>query len=539
MKLVSIEEMQAVEKEADANGLSYDEMMANAGYGLANVVMETYDNLEEKTVLGLVGSGNNGGDTLVALTFLAENNWEATAILLKDSQNQSLIKDFVEHGGKIEIRDEDKEKAQLSELLQKHVVILDGILGTGFHLPLSGSLQKSLSLIKEFLEKTETEHHIVAVDCPSGIDCNTGEAADGCIPAELTVTMAAIKQGLLKFPAFEFVGELQVVDIGLTNIESKLTYWQEINTFVPDVDWVFHNIPPRPLNSHKGTFGTALVIAGSINYTGAALLAAGAAYRIGSGLVTVAIPRSIHSALAGNLTEATWIPLPDDDGFITETGSDIILENIDKATSILIGPGFGLTQSSKRFIKNVISQIPRVKSVKSIPPMVIDADGLKLLSQIPDWYNLLENKTILTPHPGEMAVISGLSIKEIQNDRINIAKKFSKQWNLIIVLKGAFTVIASPSGKTAVIPVATPALASAGTGDVLAGSIAGLLAQKVDPFKAAVIGAWIHGQAGLLAAETFGNTVSVLAGDILESIADVITLFSPGINSQHREHHIH
>jgi NAD(P)H-hydrate epimerase len=539
MKLVSIEEMQMIEKEADAKGLSYDEMMAKAGYGLAEVVMETYTELEEKRVLGLVGSGNNGGDTLVALTHLAKNNWSATAIFLKGNQNQNLIRTFINAGGKIETFDESHEKEQINNLLKENLLILDGVLGTGFHLPLRGSIKRSLSFIKEILVKTEANHHIVAVDCPSGVDCNTGEVAEECIPAKLTVTMAAIKQGLLKFPAFEFVGELQVVDIGLSKIESKMTHWQNITTFVPDTDWVFQNLPPRPLNSHKGTFGTSLIIAGSINYTGAALLAAEAAYRIGSGLVTVAIPKIIHSAVAGRLTEATWLPLPHKDGFIAETGARIIFEHLNKVTSILIGPGFGLSQTSGHFITKVINHIHKVKAETTPPPLVIDADGLKLLAQIPNWSNFLGSTTILTPHPGEMAVISGLSTQEIQSDRLNIAKKFSQKWNLILVLKGAFTIIASPDGKTAVIPVATPALASAGTGDVLAGIITGLLAQKVSPFKAAVIGAWIHGQAGLLAAETLGNTASVIASDVLASIIDVLTLFSPVNDSLLIEHHRH
>ena len=188
------------EKEANAKGLSYDEMMAKAGHGLADVVIETYAELEEKKVLGLVGSGNNGGDTLVALTHLAKNNWHATAILVKGNQNQNLLQAFINAGGKIEALDESYEKEQINNLLKENLVILDGVLGTGFHLPLRGSIKKSLSLINVILGESEINHHIVAVDCPSGVDCDTGEVAEECIPAELTVTMAAIKQGLLKFP---------------------------------------------------------------------------------------------------------------------------------------------------------------------------------------------------------------------------------------------------------------------------------------------------------------------------------------------------
>jgi NAD(P)H-hydrate epimerase len=298
-------------------------------------------------------------------------------------------------------------------------------------------------------------------------------------------------------------------------------------------------LPDRPLNSHKGTYGTALVVAGSVNYTGAAYLAGRAAYRIGAGLVTLGVPAPLHSVLAGQFPEATWILLPHEMGVIAEGAAEVLRENMERATALLFGPGFGMDDKTGAFISRLIGADQRSdrpgmgfpsmakegskKEKDELPPLVIDADGLKLLSRIPDWASYLPAPAVLTPHPGEMGFLTGLSVKEIQADRLEIARRFSKQWGHVVVLKGAFTVIAGPDGQEAVIPVATPALARAGTGDVLAGLIVGLRAQGVDAFPAAMAGAWIHAHAGLMAAEILGNTASVLAEDVLDSVIDVIT----------------
>ena len=541
MKLVTVSEMVAVEKEADASGLTYDIMMKNAGHNLAREVMELayyQDDEDEVQVLGLVGPGNNGGDTLVALAHLAEKGWSARAYLVKrKSTGDPLIKRLEDAEGEIIVSEEDEGFHQLQAFLETADILLDGVLGTGFKLPLKEDVGRVLEAAQGFLAGMEWPPLVVAVDCPSGVDCDSGQAAAQTIPADATVTMAAIKQGLLKLPAYSLAGELRRVDIGpLDNLKS----WQAIRNDVPDQAHVISIMPERGLDAHKGTFGTVMVAAGSLNYTGAALLAGKAAYRVGAGLVTLAVPTPLHAALAGHFPEATWVLLPHERGFIAASAAEVLVKNLERATALLVGPGLGMEDATRDFIEDLLKRagmnpanrhigfIPdehkgESKSEKGLPPLVIDADGLKLLARLPGWPKLLPAGTILTPHPGEMSVLTGLSVDEIQNERLLIARKYAAEWGHVVVLKGAFTVVAAPDGRTFTIPVATPALARAGTGDVLSGLITGLRAQGVDAYEAAASGAWIHAQAGLAAAEACGAEESVLAGDVLDSIAEVLS----------------
>ena len=513
MKYVSVDEMRLIERQADAAGLSYTQMMENAGHGLAQEVARRYSQYSEFGQIsiagGLIGSGNNGGDALVALTYLAEKNWSVSACLIRQRpEDDPLVERFIDAGGKLVTT--EGLSAWLHTLVND-AVLLDGILGTGIHLPLSPELASTLVQIKDVLNQMPRPPHMVAVDCPSGVDCDTGYAAQECIPAELTVTMAAIKQGLLKFPAYSLVGDLSLVSIGPVD---GLPAWQSLERVVVDRDLVQTIVPLRPLDAHKGTFGTTLIVAGSVNYTGAALLAGKAAYRSGAGWVTMAVPEPLHAVLAGHFPEAPWLPLPHERGFIAGHAAEVIRQNIGKSTALLLGPGFGLEESTGKFLVDLLSP--------TLPPMVIDADGLKLLAKIPDWPTHLPALTVLTPHPGEMSVMCGLSLDEIQADRMGIAERFAKEWGHVVILKGAFTVVASPAGKAAVIPIATPALARAGTGDVLAGLVSGFRAQGVGAYEAATACAWIHAQAGLKAAKKLGSTASVLAGDVLEAVIDVM-----------------
>jgi hydroxyethylthiazole kinase-like uncharacterized protein yjeF len=544
MKLVSVSEMKAIEQEADASGLTYAEMMENAGRGLAEIILDEMADEEGLEVLGLVGPGNNGGDTLVALGQLANEGFKTRAYLIKrKAKGDELIKRLEDIGGEIVLADDDKEFSMLSAFLESADILLDGVLGTGIKLPLKADIAEVLNAVNTTLDELDVEPMVIAVDCPSGVDSDTGEAADECIPADLTVTMAAVKQGLLRFPAYDLVGDLEVVDIGLTD---KVKSWKKIMREVADEDMVADALPARPNHAHKGTFGTALIAAGSVNYTGAALLAGMAAYRVGVGLVTLAVPASLHGALAGQFPEATWILLPHEMGVVASGAEEVLSKNFERATALLVGCGFGLEDTTKEFIENLLAGKSAAKKATahigfiheegekggekdaSIPPIVFDADGLKLLAKIPDWHKKLPAPAILTPHPGEMSVLTGLSKDEIQHDREGVALKYAKEWGHIVVLKGAFTVVASPDGKVNVIPVATSALARAGTGDVRAGLIVGLRAQGVDAYRAAVAGAWIHAQAGLEADLALGGSASVLAGDVLDSVPDVLAELGVG-----------
>ena len=540
MKLVTIAQMHLIEQEADGSGLTYEKMMENAGYNLSREVLRlayAQEDEEEIQILGLVGPGNNGGDTLVALARLAEKGWIARAYLVhRKVSGDGLIKRLEEAGGEFYQADKDENFQQLQAFLESADVVLDGVLGTGFKLPLKDEFGAVLAAVQGIVANMEWPPYIIAVDCPSGVDCDSGRAAPQTVPADATVTMAAIKQGLLKLPAYDLIGELRVVEIGRLD---DLNSWQTIKNEVADEGLALSLLPLRPTDAHKGTFGTAIIAAGSINYTGAAYLAGKAAYRIGAGLVTLAIPASLHGALAGQFPEATWVLLPHEMGVISGAAAVVLKKNLERATALLIGPGLGLEDTTREFIANLLNstedkpvhgrmgfvQADTGKSAPkplTLPPLIFDADGLKLLAKLPDWFKLLPAPAILTPHPGEMAVLTGLTTEEIQKDRLIIARKFAQEWGHVVVLKGAFTVIAAPDGRTTTNPLATPALARAGTGDVLAGLITGLRAQGVEAYDAARAGAWIHAQAGLTAAGFQGSMAAVMASDVLEAIPDVI-----------------
>lgn len=538
-KLVTVMEMLEIEKQADATGLTYAQMMDNAGLSLAEVIQEELGYLEDTGTLALVGSGNNGGDALVALAHLALEGWKATAYLVRPRPaSDPLLKRLVEAGGTVEKAGTGQPFRKLDELLTAHGVLLDGVLGTGIKLPLKAELAQVLEHVRQVVASGDGPGVVVAVDCPSGVDCESGEAAGETIPADLTVTMAAIKQGLLRFPAYNLIGELRLVSIGLPD---DLPTWQAVRRFVVDDLWVKTHLPKRPLDAHKGTFGTAMIVAGSLNYTGAAYLAGKAAYRAGSGHVNLAIPSSIHTALAGVFPEATWLLLPNEMGVISKNAVEIVKKNLDKVTTILLGPGFGLEETTRHFLEGLLGDVTQTASSRKIgfvqaqqgdpgqepskiklPQLVVDADGLKLLAQIDQWHTRLPGQAILTPHPGEMAVLTGLETPEIQVDRLGKAEHYAAQWGHVVVLKGAMTLVAAPDGRTALIPVATPALARAGTGDVQSGLIAGFAAQGIEPFVAAVLGAYIHATAGLMAEYRLGNSACVLASDVLESINEAM-----------------
>jgi ADP-dependent NAD(P)H-hydrate dehydratase / NAD(P)H-hydrate epimerase len=535
MKLVSVSQMQAIEKEADAKGLSYEQMMENAGQGLADILYDLFEEDTETEIVGLVGPGNNGGDTLVALSELAHEGWKARAYLVKRKKDE-LVRRFVEAGG--EILSGENAFEQLAEAIGTADILLDGVLGTGTRLPLKKDAAELLSEVNDILDGLDEGPLVVAVDCPSGADCDTGQIADEAIGADLTVTMAAVKQGLLKLPAFEYIGDLEVVDIGLSD---ELPSLQALTADVAEPDSIAALLPERPLSSHKGTFGMALIAAGSINYTGAAALAGEAAYRVGAGLVTMAVPSPVHAALAGRFPEATWVLLPHEMGVIASGATEILAKNFERASALLIGPGFGMENPTREFIENLLEgkysakkAVQRIGFVRQeaekpeennskLPPLIFDADGLKLLAQIKDWHTKIPGPAILTPHPGEMATLTGLTKELVNESRQEIASQYAKLWGHVVVLKGAFTVIAAPDGRTTMIPVASPALARAGTGDVLAGLIVGLRAQGLDAYEAAIAGAWIHAQAGLYAADDLGTSASVLASDVLNSVSDVLS----------------
>jgi NAD(P)H-hydrate epimerase len=530
MKLVSVSEMKAIEKEANRKGTSFEEMMQHAGEGLAGVIEEYYPDLKASPVVGLVGGGNNGGDTLIALTTLQKAGWNSTAVLVKERTHDPLINSYLEAGGKVLTAGEKKDDKSIAEVVREAGLVLDGVVGTGMALPLKADIAEFL----EFIRKNIGNQTIIAVDCPSGVDCDSGEATADTLKAELTVCFEAVKVGLLRFPAFEYCGEIMTIPIGLEGAMAP----EHLTRCVIDEDWVSKNMPTRPINAHKGTFGTVMVVGGSVNFVGAPILSALAAYRCGTGLVTLAIPQSIHPILAGQIPEAVWLVLDDEGGVISESAADLVKEQLGRVNAMVIGPGIGREETTTRFLdalflaaktngKNrrvgfLVDESEKEAKDQKMPAIVLDADGLHWLAGKENWNDRLQADLVLTPHPGEMAALTGLTVDEIQSERLGIAALYAKKWNQVIVLKGALTVIAAPDGRTAVIPLASSALAKAGSGDVLSGMIASLIGQGMERYEAASAAAWTHAQAGLLAAEWLGSEAPVLATDIIQSIADVL-----------------
>jgi NAD(P)H-hydrate epimerase len=509
-------------------------MMRRAGLRLADLVEDQFeDDSSLHMAVGLVGSGNNGGDTLVALKSLADHGWTVKAYLTsRGTLDDPLLAALA--GGLFEavVAKNDPDFLKLDEWLEETDVLLDGVLGTGIKLPLKAEAARVLG----YVSSHQLSALVVAVDCPSGVDCETGEMAAETILADLTVCMEAIKVGLVRLPAFSKIGQLAVVDLDLPpEIIKEAGIRREVISAADVLGW----LPMRAPDSHKGTFGTAMVVAGSLNYTGAAYLACRAAYRIGTGLVQAAVVRSLHSSMAGSLPEVTWVILPDVMGVIAEGAAEVVIKNLGKATALLIGPGLGTEETTGNFMRHLLNDhkggsrrvgmgfMAEVDADKKDPPvtfpaLVIDADGLKLLSKIESWWKCLPPQTILTPHPGEMAILTGMPVGKIQGDRMGVALRFAKEWNVVVILKGAISIVAAPDGRIAVIPIATSALAKAGTGDVLAGLITGLRAQGVTAFEAVCAGAWIHAQAGITAITLIGTAASVLASEVADAVPFVL-----------------
>ena len=533
-KVVTIEQMAALEASACAAGVSHAEMMELAGHAVCDTILAHLGDISERKILILAGPGSNGGDGLVAARFLAEAGAEVKIYCLRPrDENDTNLKKALDVDVFVADASNDQRWRVLTNLLRQADVLVDAILGTGARTPLTGTAADLLKRVSRHLTKSKMSLK-VAVDCPSGYDCDTGMMDTNMIPADVTVTFGAAKVGQFVFPGADALGDLVLADIGWPDDMDILgDLWLDMAS----ADEVASLLPNRPRNSHKGTFGTALIVAGSVNYAGAPYLAAAAAYRSGAGLVTVGIPAPIYSALPMQLPEATWLLLPSDLGVIAKQGIKVVTESLSRATAMLLGPGWGTEKTTGEFLQGLLlgsassdrEQIGFSNSEPKagepgdgkhavLPNLVLDADGLKLLSKIEGWQGLLPSPSVLTPHPGEMAMMTGLQKEEIQYDRTTIARKFAADWGHVLVLKGAFTIVASPDGRTTINPFATSALARAGTGDVLAGLITGFIAQGMDPYEAAVSGSYVHGMAGELAADVMGTEQGVLAGDVLNLI---------------------
>lgn len=542
IKIVTVAQMRAIEAAADQAGVSFAMMMEAAGNAVAEQILTRLDVAAEHKVVVLCGAGNNGGDGLVAANRLAEAG-ASVAVYCTQPPDESDVKVQRLRARGLLLADahNDQRWRVLKNLLGGVTVLVDAVFGTGARLPLGGKPGDLLKQVHKHLEERQAEPPLrVAVDCPSGLDCDTGSLDPLALHADLTVTFAAAKRGHLAFPGAEAVGELVVAGIG---IDPQLMALKSIPLELATSESIRALLPKRPRDAHKGTFGRALVVAGSLNYTGAAYLAGAAAARVGAGLVTLAVPSPLYAALAARLPEATWVLLAHEMGVISAPAAEMVRKEYPKTQAVLVGPGFGVEKETAAFVRRWLG-VEETASARrgslgfvaphtaedegqqpiAMPPAVVDADALKLLAEVDGWPARLPRETVLTPHPGEMAVLTGLDKETIQADRLELAQKFAKDWGQVVVLKGAFTVVAAPDGRSTVLPFATAALAHAGTGDVLAGAIVGWLAQGLPPYEAAVVGGYLQGLAGQQAAAMLGSTAAVLANDVLDGLIEALAL---------------
>lgn len=568
--VVTVEHMRRIEAAADASGISYDTMMENAGRAAAQRAFALIEHLDKPRVTVLVGGGNNGGDGLVAGRYLAENqNVEVRFYLLsrRDPNDDANFKAVQERGLFIAYAEDDRGQRVLRQMAASADLLLDALFGIGVRLPITGDAAKVLRAVNQALQERRSARppewtalstqpqrqtrlarpRVLAIDCPSGLDCDTGELDGSAIAADETITFIAAKPGLLTFPGAQAVGRLSVATCG---VSTQLDAMQEATEYLVTAETVRELLPARPANSHKGTYGKAMIVAGSVNYNGAPALAARAAYRVGAGLVTVGAPAPVVSAISGSLPEPTWLLLPHDMGVVAESAAPLILEQTHGYQSLLLGPGWGqedttgdmlaalleqpadVAASSRRRKQRVIGFLAGAADdpdddepeTVDLPPLVLDADALNLLAKRENGWRLLPANSILTPHPAEMGRLCHTDTHTVQADRWRIARERAEEWNVVVMLKGAHTVIAAPDGRLAVLPFKSDALATAGTGDVLAGIICGLLAQGSAPFEAALAAGYLHGLAGELAAERSGSSRGVVASDVVDTIPQALAI---------------
>ena len=538
MKLVTTARMRKLEQEAVHAGATWSGLMEQAGWGVAQEAMRSLGSARDRRIVVLVGPGNNGGDALVAARHLHDAGARVTLYIWHraespDDANRRLCRerDIAEYEASA-----DAGRAELRRLLGACDLVVDGLLGMGISRPIEGELAEIVATVNDMKEPRTTqrvpdqepglESTVLSIDLPTGIDSDSGAVLGSAIRADITVATGLVKRGLVQYPGRSYAGTIRLAEIGLTPEAMEAIMGETI-----DARQARALLPARPDDAHKGTFGKVMVVAGSMLYPGAASLATAGAARVGAGLVTLATGRS---ALGGpsRLAEITLRPLPEADwGILGEAAADELFKHLEGYAALLVGPGIGREEPSRAFLERLLgldsprhrshigfrigaSEAPAAEQQRpELPPTVIDADGLNLLSEIDNWWERLpRGRCVLTPHPGEMKRL--LKVEELPGDRVGATEEAATRWGQVVVLKGATTVVAEPEGRSALNDGGNPALATAGTGDVLAGAIAGLLAQGLAPFEAAVLGVYLHSAAGRLVADDLGDA-GALASDLL------------------------
>ena len=517
-KVVSVEQMRSLDQRAaEEYNMPGILLMENAGIAVAK---EAYHMLpiedgerSNNRVAVFAGKGNNGGDAYVAARHLINHGYDVRMFLLchpDDIQGDALTNwQILRKMGlryQMVLGERDLNVARVG--LINSALVIDGIFGTGYQGTMNPICKEMIRLINE------SNRPVIAIDVPSGIVADTGAIEDICIHSTKTVTMALPKVGLYLEPATTYVGELIVGDISM-----PASLWESAGIMreVLDEDFARTWLPKRSLTCHKGDFGHVLLVGASKGLNGSAVLAAKGVLKAGAGLLTAAVPKQLADVFSVALPEAMTMRMNcSAGGTIAASGIEDLLLRLDNKT-LVIGPGLGRTEDSEQIVFQLLA------AIKS--PAVIDADGLYALKNHLPLLKGLEQTVILTPHVGEMAYLIGATPAYVQEHRLQVAEDFAKEYGVVIVLKGARTIIADPKGRVFINPTGNPGLATGGSGDLLAGVIGGLLAQKITPTVAAALGVYLHGFAADLAARDLGQW-SMLPSDVAEYLAKAMVMLS-------------
>lgn len=507
IKLITGAQMQELDRRTIIEArIPATTLMERAGAGMVSCIEQWAGTVSGKTITLVCGKGNNGGDGFVAARLLRRRH--ATVRVLAMSPLSELSRDaasmyrqFVKVAGKSSVFPY-KSKETTQTLLQESDFLVDALLGTGLSSAVTGRYGEAIECMNA------VNRPIVAVDLPSGLHADTGMALGQAVRAALTITFGLPKIGLYHNQGIDLSGDINLVDIGIPP-----SYVDAIESPVSLItpQWVHGCLPRRAPSGHKGTYGHAGIIAGSIGKTGAAAMAAHGALRVGAGLVTVATPSSVNDILEAKLLEVMTLPMPETKArTFSRAALDRLLAFIATRDAVAIGPGISTHPETVELVQALTTRLDR--------PAVLDADALNALTGRTAILASCKIPPIITPHPGEMARLEAEATPQTVNrDRIGTATRFARERGLFVILKGARTVIARPDGAVAICPTGNPGMATAGTGDALTGMVTGLLAQGLPSWEAACTATYLHGMAGDLAAGEKGE-IGMIAGDLLEQI---------------------
>ncbi len=503
MKVLTAKSMRLLEAAAVDEGLDYLRLMENAGSAAARRI-RAIDNLSGRNTAVLCGSGNNGGDGFVVARKLREEGYDVSVVLLcgrpKSPQAREMLT-RIESAGDIAVLNLETEPYLASDAVREADLVVDAVYGIGFHGELPDYMRSLFRLVNT------SEALTVAIDVPSGMDCDTGVCDPDTLLADRTVTFTAMKPGLLSPRASTTCGKVEVVSIG---IDERLLRQFTSDQSIIDWEMVARCFAPRPADSHKGTYGQVLAVCGSYGMAGAALLAAKAALRGGAGLVTAVVPQSIYPLMAVGLPEAVFLPLPETtEGQLALAALPLLRERMKKADALLIGCGLGAGGQMTAVVEDLL----RCADC----PVVLDADGINAVAQHIDIRKTTRAPLVLTPHPGEMARLLGCTVAQVQENRTDMARRFAEEQQAVVVLKGSRTVIAAPGQPLLVNTTGNAGMATGGSGDALAGLIASFLAQGMEPFHAAMCGVHLHGLAGDRAAARLSQH-AMLPSDLIDEL---------------------